>query len=203
MNHDACARQHRRLPLALGCCRIDHYGSRISYRNAAEDSVAVALKANQNWRRFPFAGTVREQASKPFRFENAAKSRRKTSPFRSKRQPSIGAGMKRAMKTAVWKVLTRATRTGTPLLHLRPAKYICPLEGGTLYGTDEQRRPRSWNQAGAVVSSLVQRNSVRSLHIRCMMTARRRAKATIALRRPPRLAMFVAQAFSQDHPSHG
>ena len=97
INHDACARQHRRLPLALGCCPIDHYGSRISYRNAAEDSVPAALKANHNWRRFPFAGTVREQANKPFLFENAAKSPRKTRPFRSETQPSIGSGMKRAI----------------------------------------------------------------------------------------------------------
>ena len=55
------------------------------------------------------------------------------------------------------------------------------------------------DQAHAVASSLVQRNSVPSLHIRCMMTAKRRANATIALRRLPRLAMFIAQAFSQDH----
>jgi len=45
----------------------------------------------------------------------------------------------------------------------------------------------------------VQQNSVPSLHMRCMITASRRAKATTAFCLPRRLAIFIAQAFSHDH----
>jgi hypothetical protein len=48
-------------------------------------------------------------------------------------------------------------------------------------------------------SSRVQRNSVPSTQIRCMITANRRASATIAFFSPRRLAIFIAQALSQDH----
>ena len=45
----------------------------------------------------------------------------------------------------------------------------------------------------------VQRNSVPSTHMRCMITANRRARATIAFFIPRRLAICIAQALSQDH----
>jgi hypothetical protein len=48
-------------------------------------------------------------------------------------------------------------------------------------------------------TSLVQRNSVPSTQMRCMITASRRASATIAFFRPRRLAICIAQALSQDH----
>jgi hypothetical protein len=51
----------------------------------------------------------------------------------------------------------------------------------------------------AVACSRVQRNSVPSTHMRCMITANRRARATIAFFIPRRLAICIAQAFSQDH----
>jgi hypothetical protein len=51
----------------------------------------------------------------------------------------------------------------------------------------------------AAATSRVQRNSVPSTHIRCMMTANRRARATIAFLIPRCLAIFIAQALSQDH----
>ena len=51
----------------------------------------------------------------------------------------------------------------------------------------------------AAATSLVQRNSVPSTHMRCMITASRRASATIAFFIPRRLAIFIAQALSQDH----
>jgi hypothetical protein len=51
----------------------------------------------------------------------------------------------------------------------------------------------------AVAASLVQRNSVPSTHMRCMITASRRASATIAFFIPRRLAICIAQALSQDH----
>src|SRR5439155_17528803 len=53
--------------------------------------------------------------------------------------------------------------------------------------------------AAAVVGSRVQRNSVPSTHMRCMITANRRASATIAFFIPRRLAICIAQALSQDH----
>ena len=51
----------------------------------------------------------------------------------------------------------------------------------------------------AVTASLVQRNSVPSTQMRCMITANRRASATIAFFIPRRLAICIAQALSQDH----
>jgi len=51
----------------------------------------------------------------------------------------------------------------------------------------------------AVAASLVQRNSVPSTHMRCMITANRRASATIAFFIPRRLAICIAQALSHDH----
>jgi hypothetical protein len=51
----------------------------------------------------------------------------------------------------------------------------------------------------AAAASRVQRNSVPSTHIRCMITASRRARATIAFFIPRRLAICMAQALSQNH----
>ncbi len=53
--------------------------------------------------------------------------------------------------------------------------------------------------AHAAAVSLVHRNSVPSTQMRCMTTASRRARATIAFFRPRRLAICIAQALSQDH----
>ncbi len=51
----------------------------------------------------------------------------------------------------------------------------------------------------AVATSRVHRDSVPSTQMRCMITANRRASATIAFFIPRRLAIFIAQALSQDH----
>src|SRR5262245_36451501 len=53
--------------------------------------------------------------------------------------------------------------------------------------------------AAAAACSLVHRNSVPSTQMRCMITASRRASATIAFFIPRRLAICIAQALSQDH----
>ena len=50
-----------------------------------------------------------------------------------------------------------------------------------------------------VACSRDQRNSVPSTQMRCMITANRRASATIAFFIPRRLAICIAQALSQDH----
>src|SRR5689334_2891245 len=49
------------------------------------------------------------------------------------------------------------------------------------------------------ITSLVHLNSVPSTQMRCMITANRRASATIARFMPRRLATCIAQALSQDH----
>jgi hypothetical protein len=48
-------------------------------------------------------------------------------------------------------------------------------------------------------ASRVQRNSVPSTQMRCMITAKRRASATIAFFIPRCPAIFIAQALSHDH----
>jgi hypothetical protein len=53
--------------------------------------------------------------------------------------------------------------------------------------------------AAAAACSLVHRNSVPSTQMRCMITASRRARATIAFFIPRRLAICMAHALSQDH----
>jgi hypothetical protein len=67
-------------------------------------------------------------------------------------------------------------------------------------------RPLAWSvvpppgpNAAAAACSLVLRNSLPSTHIRCMITANRRAGATIALFIPRCLAICIAQALSHDH----
>ena len=51
----------------------------------------------------------------------------------------------------------------------------------------------------AAATSLVHRKSVPSTQMRCMITASRRASATMAFFMPRCLAIFIAQALSQDH----
>ena len=51
----------------------------------------------------------------------------------------------------------------------------------------------------AAASFRVQLNSVPSTQMRCMITANRRASATIAFFMPRRLAICIAQALSHDH----
>ena len=51
----------------------------------------------------------------------------------------------------------------------------------------------------AAATSLVHRKSVPSTQMRCMITASRRASATMAFFIPRCLAIFIAHALSQDH----
>jgi hypothetical protein len=51
----------------------------------------------------------------------------------------------------------------------------------------------------ATAASRAQRNAVPSTQMRCMITASRRASATIAFFMPRRLAICIAQALSQHH----
>ena len=82
----------------------------------------------------------------------------------------------------------------THLIH-RPARDTIPPPGGARFP------PTSFGfaNAHAAAASRVQRNSVPSTQIRCMITANRRASATIAFFIPRRLAICIAHALSQDH----
>ena len=85
----------------------------------------------------------------------------------------------------------------THLIH-RPARDIFPPQGGTRvssYRTIDLIR----YGCHAAICSRVHRNSVPSTQMRCMITANRRARATIAFLIPRRLAICIAQALSQDH----
>ena len=55
------------------------------------------------------------------------------------------------------------------------------------------------SHAAAAACSRVHRNSVPSTQMRCMITANRSARATIAFFIPRRLAICIAQALSHDH----
>ena len=92
----------------------------------------------------------------------------------------------------------RSKRTcGTHLIH-RPARDIIPPLGGVHNFLLLDLIPHGFHAAAAACSR-VQRNSVPSTQMRCIITANRRARATIAFFMPRRLAICVAQALSQDH----
>ena len=82
----------------------------------------------------------------------------------------------------------------THLIH-RPARDIIPPLGGARVSSSAL----ILCNPHAATASLVQRNSVPSTQMRCMITANRRARATIAFFIPRRLAICSAQALSQDH----
>src|ERR1700748_1248182 len=83
----------------------------------------------------------------------------------------------------------------THLIH-RPARDIIPPLGGA-------RVSLLWHLilSGpyAAAASLVHLNSVPQIQMRCIITANRRASATIAFFMPRCLAIFIAQALSHDH----
>src|SRR5215510_1931320 len=83
----------------------------------------------------------------------------------------------------------------THLIH-RPARDIIPLGGALVFS---YQVILNGFHAAAAACSRVQRNSVPATQMRCMITASRRAKATIAFFIPRRLAICMAQALSQDH----
>jgi hypothetical protein len=85
----------------------------------------------------------------------------------------------------------------THLIH-RPARDIIPPLGGVRVFLLSDLILHGFH-AAAVACSRVQRNSVPSTHMRCRITASRRARATIAFFIPRRLAICIAQALSHDH----
>ena len=83
----------------------------------------------------------------------------------------------------------------THLIH-RPARDIIPPRGGVRVFLLLDVILHVSHVAAACLPQL---NSVPSTQMRCMMTANRRASATIAFFIPRCLAIFIAQALSQDH----
>src|ERR1700751_4598414 len=84
----------------------------------------------------------------------------------------------------------------THLIHRPPRDTIPPLGGAPGFLLGYLILPRCH---AATAASRVHRNSVPSTQMRCMITASRRAKATIAFFIPQRLATCIDQTFSQDH----
>src|SRR5262245_40540535 len=78
----------------------------------------------------------------------------------------------------------------THLIH-RPARDIIPPLGGARGTLLSGLIPRGFHTAAAA-GSRVHRNSVPSTQMRCMITANRRASATIAFFIPRRLAICIA-----------
>jgi hypothetical protein len=109
-------------------------------------------------------------------------------------------GIRRRGGTIFWAALpsdewqVQATER-THLIH-RPARDIIPPLGGARVSS---LLHLILHGPHAAATSWVQRNSVPSTHMRCMITASRRASATIAFFIPRCLAIFIAQALSQDH----
>ena len=85
----------------------------------------------------------------------------------------------------------------THLIH-RPARDIFPPLGGARSFLLSGLILNGFHAAAAACSR-VHRNSVPSTQMRCMITASRRARATIAFFIPRRLAICMAHALSQDH----
>src|SRR5262249_10388523 len=83
----------------------------------------------------------------------------------------------------------------THLIHRPERDIIPPLDGSRVFLLSDLILYGSH----AAATSLVHRNSVPSTQMRCMTTASRRARATIAFFIPRCLAIFIAQALSQDH----
>jgi hypothetical protein len=78
----------------------------------------------------------------------------------------------------------------------RPARDIIPT---ARWNSRVLLLPLILDRSHAATASRVQRNSVPSIQMRCMITASRRARATMAFFSPRCLAIFIAQALSQDH----
>ena len=83
----------------------------------------------------------------------------------------------------------------THLIH-RPARDVIPPPGGA---RSILLSHLILNGRHTAAASLVHLNSLPSVQMRCIMTAKRRASATIAFFIPRCLAIFIAQALSQDH----
>src|SRR6516165_10380569 len=112
-------------------------------------------------------------------------------PFHHGSRGRGGTIFRAALPSDEWQV--QATER-THLIH-RPARDIIPPLGGARGSPIVIDPVRPY----AAMTFRVQRNSVPSTQMRCMITANRRASATIAFFIPRCLAIFIAQALSQDH----
>jgi hypothetical protein len=118
------------------------------------------------------------------------------------RRPSQD-GMRKMKRNDLKGVLAAAHTAGTSCgaISLHPSSregHLPPEAAETSLCVSASMQAWRCYQAKAA-SSFVQRNSVPSTQIRCMMTASLRASATIALFSPRFRATFMAQALSHDH----
>ena len=105
-------------------------------------------------------------------------------------------GIRGRGRNNLWAALPSDERR-THVIH-RPARDIIPLGAEpSLSFLLSDLNLHGFHAAAAC--SPVHRNSVPSTQMRCMITANRRARATIAFFIPRCLAIFIAQALSQDH----
>src|SRR5262249_24260064 len=98
---------------------------------------------------------------------------------------------------SLWRPYRRQVQADmrTHLIH-RPARDISPPLGGA---RSILLSHLILNGRHAAAASLVHLNSLPSVQMRCIITAKRRASAMIAFFIPRCLAIFIAQALSQDH----
>ena len=114
-------------------------------------------------------------------------------------------GIDAAEKVVVRKQLRRRLFGADAQRHLTAAcgetgrRSIKAAFGEAFLKMDTIGREKQHGFYAATACSLVQRNSVPLTQMRCMITANRRARATIAFFIPRRLAICTAQALSQDH----
>jgi hypothetical protein len=113
-------------------------------------------------------------------------------PFHDGIRERGGTIYRAALPSDEWQV--QATKR-THLIH-RPARDIIPT---AWWSSSVLLLHLILHGSHAATTSRVQRNSVPSIHIRCRITANRRASATIAFFIPRCLAICIAQAVSQDH----
>src|SRR3974390_788287 len=106
-------------------------------------------------------------------------------------------GFEDEVEQSLWRPCRRQVQADmrTHLIH-RPARDIIPPLGGA-----RSFLLSNWILSGphAVAASLVHLNAVPSVQMRCIITAKRRASATIAFFIPRCLAIFIAHALSQEH----
>src|SRR5258706_342220 len=163
----------------------------------------IGTKQTSQWRQLMSASLIGRLGSSAFRLSTtiAVSMSLTGSCFSSESAPRpFHHGIRRRGGTILWAALPSVERQvqadiRTHLIH-RPARDIFPPLGGArvfLLSRLILHRPY------AAVTSRVHRHSVSSTPMPCMITANRRASATIAFFIPRCLAIFMAQALSQDH----
>src|SRR6202035_4099460 len=193
--HCFCRQSYVLLPGTMSASLIGRLGSSTFRPSAAAVSMSLTGSC--------FSSLIGRLGSSTFRPSAAAVSMSLTGSCFSS-ESALGPfhhGIRGRGGTIFWSALPSDERQvqadmRTHLIH-RPARDIIPPLGG--FSSYLLSRLIRHGCHAAAVASRVQRNSVPSTQMRCMITANRRARATIAFFIPRRLAICIAQALSQDH----